>query len=152
VSPWKVILATMVIFGCGVITGGLVVKVNTHPRFRPDLGTRLGSVKAGLNNPALPVWQMQRMEFLHKMDKQLQLTPEQREHIEKIMRESNDRTRHVWDQIQPEMKNESHRVREEIRRELTPDQLKQFNELLKAHPKTKLASTNAAPLEGQSTK
>ena len=32
-SPWKVILATMIIFGCGVVTGGLVVKVKTaHPR------------------------------------------------------------------------------------------------------------------------
>jgi Spy/CpxP family protein refolding chaperone len=146
VSPWKVILATMIIFGCGVVTGGLVVKVRNSPRAavaRVD-GSHQSGRNISLNNPA-PPWQIQRNEFLRKMDKQLDLTPEQRQRIEKIMHQSQERTRPLWQQIAPQMGEELHRVREEIRKELSPEQQKKFAELLKNRPARKTDGTNAAP-------
>lgn len=145
-SPWKVILATMIIFGCGVVTGGLVVKVRNAPRTtaaRFDASRQPGR-NVALNNPS-PPWQIQRQEFLRKMDKQLDLTPEQRQRIDKIMHQSQERTRPLWQQIAPQMGEELHRVREEIRKELTPEQQKRYNELLKARPNRKPDGTNAPP-------
>jgi Spy/CpxP family protein refolding chaperone len=145
VSPWKVILATMIIFGCGVVTGGLVVKVRTaHPRAaRTEQGVRARAAAAA-TAPGAPPWQLQRKEFLDKMDHQLELTPEQRQKIEKDMHDSLDRTRPLWQQIAPQMRDEMRRVREDIKNELTPDQQKKFADLLKAHPK-KADGTNAPP-------
>lgn len=141
-SPWKVILATMIIFGCGVVTGGLVVKVRNTPRAaRIEQGLHQPGRNVALNNPA-PPWQIQRNEFLRRMDKQIELTPDQRQRIEKIMHQSQERTRPLWQQIAPQMGEELRRVREEIRNELTPEQQKKFNDLLKARPNRK-DGTNA---------
>ncbi|MGZ5545342.1 MAG: Spy/CpxP family protein refolding chaperone [Limisphaerales bacterium] len=146
-SPWKVILATMIIFGCGVVTGGLVVRVKTaHPRVaRVDqFGHPVSGAKNAVAAPGAPPWQLQRKEFLDKMDRQLDLTPEQRQKIDKVMHDSLDRTRPLWQQIAPQMRDEMRRVREEIRKELTPEQQKKFNDLLKPHPNRK-DGTNAPP-------
>ena len=78
------------------------------------------------------------------MDRQLDLTPEQVQHIDKVMHDSLDRTRPLWQQIAPQMRDEMKRVREDIRKELTPEQQKKFAELLKAHPR-KTDGTNAPP-------
>ena len=143
-SPWKVILATMIIFGCGVVTGGLVVKVRTaHPRTTRVDHQSTANRNASTTAPGAPPWQLQRKEFLDKMDRQLDLTPEQRQKIDKVMHDSLDRTRPLWQQISPQMRDEMRRVREEIRQQLTPEQQKKFNELLKPHQLRKLDGTNA---------
>ena len=69
------------------------------------------------------------------MQKQLDLTPGQREEIARIMRASQERSRPLWEQIAPQMRSEVRRVRGEIREVLTPDQQKKFDELLKARPR-----------------
>ena len=125
-SPWKVILATMVIFGCGVVTGALLITTVGHS---PAPALRAGA----RNNPPSPL-QIQRVEFFHRMEKQLNLTAEQRERIAKIMRASQDRTKPLWDAIAPQMRREVKRVQEEIRQELTPEQQTKFAELLKPRP------------------
>jgi hypothetical protein len=128
VSPWKVILATMVIFGCGVLTGALVITTVNHNHAPPaDPGRR-----AGGKSDFSPL-QIQRVEFLRRMDKQLNLTADQRERIGKIMRSSQDRTKPLWDVIAPQMRKELKRTEDEIRHELTADQEKKFAELLKPH-------------------
>ena len=77
-SPWKVILATMVIFGCGVITGGLLIKTQLPLPSAPE------PARVSLSTNAPPPWaQIQRMEFLRRIDKQLQLTPA-REHANRL--------------------------------------------------------------------
>jgi Spy/CpxP family protein refolding chaperone len=138
----------MIIFGCGVVTGGLVVKVRTVTKTRTVRVDQNGRpVKADRNasaaNPGVPPWQLQRKEFLDKMDRQLDLTPEQRLKIEKVMHGSLDRTRPLWNQIAPQMRDEMKRVREEIRQQLTPEQQKKFNDLLKPRQPRKLDGTNA---------
>src|SRR4051794_35014862 len=127
----------MIIFGCGVVTGGLVVRVKTaHPRAgaRADHGTTAARNNP-ITTPGAPPWQLQRKDFLDKMDRQLDLTPEQRQNIDKVMHDSLDRTRPLWQQIAPQMRDEMRRVREEIRKELTPEQQKKFNDLIKPNKK-----------------
>jgi len=132
VSPWKVILATMVIFGCGVVTGALLMKTELPPAGAPAEPAQHPSTSS--NQPP-PLAQIQRPEFLRRMQKQLELTASQRDEIAKIMKASQERNRPLWDQIAPQMREEVKRVREEIRQALTPDQQKKFDEMLKARPR-----------------
>lgn len=138
----------MIIFGCGVVTGGLVVKVRTTTKTRTVRVDQNGRpIKpdrtASATTPGVPPWQLQRKEFLDKMDKQLDLTPEQRQKIDKVMHDSLDRTRPLWQQIAPQMRDEMKRVREEIRQQLTPEQQKKFNDLLKPRQLRRPDGTNA---------
>jgi Spy/CpxP family protein refolding chaperone len=133
VNSWKVILATMVIFGAGVITGGLLVNQTSDARKpranRPAaINTTNASGRAMQNNaPA----QMQRMEFLVRANRELDLTPEQRQRIERILREGQERTRQLWETISPDMRKELQLVRERIKVELTPEQRRHFEELMR---------------------
>jgi len=142
VSPWKVILATMVIFGCGVVTGALLMKTELPPAGAPAEPAQHPSTSS--NQPP-PLNQFQRPEFLRRMQKQLELTASQRDEIAKIMKASQERNRPLWDQIAPQMREEVKRVREEIRQVLTSGQQKKFDEMLKSRPR-KADGTNAAPV------
>jgi len=112
VKSWKVILATLVIFGAGVVTGGLAVK-----RVQVSSPERPGSIH-------------QRAEFMRRMEKRIVLTPVQREQIEAILSEGQERTKKLWEQIGPKMKEEFQRTSNRIREELTPEQKIRFEELL----------------------
>ena len=130
-SPWKVILATMVIFACGVLTGAMVTRaVGMRMPERP-----LGAVSGSSRSAAGPVLQLQRAEFFKRLDKQLDLSAGQREQIGKILKASQERTQPLWDQIAPQMRDELKQVREEIRGVLSPDQWKKFGEMMKGNRK-----------------
>jgi hypothetical protein len=131
VSPWKVILITMVIFGCGVVTGGLLMKAGL-PHFPiVELAPRTNNV--GSQPPAFN--QLQQPAFLRRMDKQLDLTPDEHDKIAKIMNDSQERTKPLWKLIAPGLREEMKRVRGEIRAVLNPKQQKDFDDLLKTRPR-----------------
>jgi hypothetical protein len=119
VSAWKVILATLVIFSAGVLTG-LVVQHRTDERRQ----TRFVP-------PPPPIITR---GFLDRMQGELQLAPEQRDHLEKIITESQERVRILWSLVGPEMAEERRHVNEEIRGQLRPDQREKFEQLLKRKP------------------
>jgi Spy/CpxP family protein refolding chaperone len=81
--------------------------------------------------PAFAQLQIQRPEFLKRLDQQLELTPEQHEDIVKIMAASRDRTAPLWYAIAPQMSDEMKKVRGEIRKLLTPEQRKKWTEMNK---------------------
>jgi Spy/CpxP family protein refolding chaperone len=122
----------MVIFGCGVVTGALLMKTELPSAGAPAEPAQHPSSSS--NQPP-PLAQIQRPEFLRRMQKQLELTAGQRDEIAKIMKASQERNRPLWDQIAPQMREEVKRVREEIRRVLTTDQQKKFDEMLKSRPR-----------------
>lgn len=142
-NTWKIILATLVIFAAGVMTGGLLVvhvnRVNArhlrrvvnaleswHPRGRDIMNP---------GDQAVPLMlERQRIEFILKVHRELELTPQQRERIEKIVREGQEKTKALWEKVAPELQNEMREVREKIRAELTPEQRAKFEKLLKQHP------------------
>ncbi len=142
---WKVILATIVIYGAGVMTGGLLVSHVDRPHSRnqrhPETTTPTNSVSQTnsqgqvTSKPARPPEILNR-QFLQQLDEQLHLTPEQREAIQKIITDGqNLMHKTILD------------ARLEIREQLTPEQRTQFDELVKRPPPRRpLNSTNAPPV------
>ena len=150
-NTWKVILATLVIFGAGVITGGLLVShsdnVLRHAR-KPSVGE---APRHNSQAPA-PVRDMRpllapnfllRKDFLERLERELKLSGEQRERIEKIIGEGQERIKEIFKKIEPEVRGELAETRKKIRAELTPEQQALFTELLKRRPNPAKAGTNA---------
>lgn len=123
-SPWKVILATIVIFAAGVITGGVLVNRVQRPE-------RPGPLPpfARPQQEMMPTPWFARREFLDRMDQHLNLNRDQYERIAAILQQSQDRTRKIMHRVGPEIQDELRQVRRDIRNELTPEQAKKFEEL-----------------------
>jgi Spy/CpxP family protein refolding chaperone len=121
----------MVIFACGVFTGVFVTRTgpvvaSVSPIPQPQLAP---TNKAPL--PGFAQLQPQRPEFLKRLDRQLELTSEEHDQIVKIMTASRERTAPLWEKIAPQMGDELKKVRDEIRRVLTPEQRKKWADLNK---------------------
>ena len=139
-NTWKVILATMVIFGTGVITGALVVRQSEFikpPFVSPNVGRPRQPPPSPLTDGGIPQGHLQNMEFLNRVQRELNLTPGQRGRIEKIISDGQARTKELWEPVAKQMRQEMQQVREKIRAELTPEQRRRFEELLKQLPPRK---------------
>ncbi len=88
-SPWKVILATLVIFIAGLVTGAIGVKRVVKPRPAPPV-------------QPMPPWIL-REQFRFELERRLDLTPRQSDRIERIMREGQERVREIWSLVGPEI-------------------------------------------------
>ncbi len=124
-NTWKPVLAALVIFAAGVITGTLVAGLRRAP-----LGPRWTGPGPA---PARP-WAVQRLgaqqgELFHRMEKHLDLTPDQRDRIEAIVHETQDRIRTLAEEVTPRTREELRHMRERIREELTPEQRQKFAKL-----------------------
>ena len=127
-NPWRVILATIVIYAAGVVTGGLLVRQAIPAPTAPAPVRTMTAV------PLAPPTPLQRIEVLKRISKQLDLSPEQHRRIERILRQHAERTKPLLDEINPRLREELGRTRELIRAELTPGQQAKFSELLKLRP------------------
>jgi Spy/CpxP family protein refolding chaperone len=76
-----------------------------------------------------------RVEFLLRATRELKLTADQRGQIDKIVLESQERTRQVWEQVAPQMRKELADTKDKIHVMLTPEQQARFEELLKQPPR-----------------
>ena len=63
-----------------------------------------------------------RMEYVKKLDRELQLTPEQHQKVEAIIAASQERMKKVWDGVEPQVKEEYRCSRRDIFEILTPEQ------------------------------
>lgn len=135
----------MVIFGAGVITGGLLVKKTSNPsEFRQPKPV------ARTNQLGAMPGQIQRMDFLLRARNELSLTPQQHERIETIIAEGQEKSRKLWESVVPEMKKELQAVHEKIRNELNPEQRRRFEALLKnTRPNSRNPDTGLPPPERQ---
>jgi Spy/CpxP family protein refolding chaperone len=123
VNSWKVILATMVIFGAGVITGALVLQFSSSPS---PLQHQRSAHPGEAGSPG-----GMRLEFLRRMQRELNLTAEQRERVDKLLKQSQERTRKVMEPVTPQLHQELQRAKAEFREVLTSEQQTHFDELLK---------------------
>lgn len=123
-NTWKVIFATVIIFGAGVVTGGLLVKYSAlqtpSPRQHPQ-GNRVQPISAGGI----------RIEFLRRIERELNLTADQHEQVDKILTASQERSKKIMEPIQPKIREELQQTREQFRAVLNSDQKLRFDELLK---------------------
>ena len=156
-NSWKVILATVVIFGAGVLTGGLLVNYidRSHPRnfHRPPAEFGVHSQENhDRDQPRPPDLSMPRLaermnkQFVQQLNDALQLTPEQHDKVAKILAEGQERNREIWTNVAPKMFAVMQEVNRQIRIELTPEQQKQFEVLIKRYaPRHPPPGTNAPP-------
>jgi hypothetical protein len=116
----------MVIFGTGVVTGGLLVRHAEHGRDRRPPHAANAARPAQMPSPGL-----MRLEFLRRMERELDLAPGQREPVDKILKEGQERMRKLMETVEPRRREELKRTVEEFRGVLTPEQQKRFDDLLK---------------------
>ncbi len=140
-NNWKVIFATVVIFGTGVITGGLLVNYvhNSHPKAvrKPVAEVHALATNQVVHPPEaakLRPPEILSRQFLQRLEGELHLAPDQHEAIQKTIDDGQNEIRKV---IQDS--------RLEIREVLTPEQQKQFDELIKRPFRKPLFNTNAPP-------
>jgi len=155
VNYWKVILATVVIFGAGVLTGGLLVDITQRDLFaalhRNSTAAAHSTNTAPAPAPSHPAetldvsaphpsdFYSHRVALMQKMDSALKLTPQQHNAIEKLIEQGQG-------QISKAMQDTFQNVRDQ----LTPEQRKKYEEILKqfhqqTHPATP-ANTNGLTL------
>ncbi len=141
-NTWKVILATMVIFAAGVVTGGMLSWKLQHA-YLPYLPQRPRPAMDRRVQPPSPGGA--RLEFLRRAQRDLNLTPEQRERIDAILKESQERNRQLMEPVAPQIRLELQRTKEEFRQVLTPEQRARFDELIRKqqHPREQHRPTGA---------
>jgi len=139
VNAWKPILAALLIFCAGTVTGTLLTRLYQSPR-RP-----------APSRAALPPGpgMAQRMDYLRRIERQLNLKSTQRQRIEQVLRESQERMRKLWEPVMPLAHEELQAAEQRIRAELTPAQARKFDELSRgrAARKSEGASTRGAKRE-----
>lgn len=161
-NTWKVVFATLSIFVAGVITGGVVVGFTNHTwqlkHFWSSRPLEMANVQNSAASPREPnrmsglpnpVPQVLRKDFLQKLDREVRLTADQREQIEKILTEGQQHAKQLWEPIAPQMREEMAEVHQRIRAVLTSEQAAKFDELMKQRAKNVRrfmgSPTNGAP-------
>jgi Spy/CpxP family protein refolding chaperone len=152
-------LATVVIFGAGVLTGGLLVDITqrdlfaalhrnaapaTHPVAAPAAAIPSHPAETiDVSSPHPSDFYSHRLALMQKMDTALKLTPQQHNAIEKLIEEGQG-------QISKAMQDTFQNVRDQ----LTPEQRKKYEEMLKQfhqqpHPASPANTNGAAPSSRQ---
>jgi hypothetical protein len=124
VNAWKIVLITAVIYGAGFVSGGALNRANK---------TLLPSRPRTIERTALPpaMTARRQAEYLARLNRELQLTPQQFDRIQAILQESNARTQQLWESIQPQWRDETRATRQKIRAELDPRQQRRLTEISK---------------------
>jgi hypothetical protein len=133
VRPWKAILAALIIFLAGAVSGGVGI-----PLYRAK-AAKSARLRRTIELPAPPA--LQRIEFLRRTGAKLDLTPEQQEHIDRHLQQAQQRIRKLWEPVAPEAQEELRQLRRQIREELRPAQRERFDQLLRERQARPAADT-----------
>lgn len=132
----------MVIFGTGVVTGGLLVH---HAQGGRDSYRKRPA--AALRPTQAPSPGVMRIEFLRRAERELNLAPGQREPIDKVLKEGQERMKQLMEAVEPRRREEYKRTLEEFRALLTPEQRQRFDTLLKQQQRARDQRKTAPPRE-----
>ncbi len=126
-SQWKVILATLLIFGSGIGTGVLLSKRNA-PTDEPQPGELGKFAPANSNDDPRSL----RPVFFRSpgfLDRHLDLTESQKEQVRLIMETSHERIRELSTPFRDQLTEEQKNVQKALHEILTPEQAKKFDNL-----------------------
>jgi hypothetical protein len=136
VSHWRIVVAALVIFGAGVLTGavgtGLASRVARERRVvaRPQTN----GTPAGLNlERALPKVRNPgafRLEQLSRLARELNLTPEQLSSLEVLVGSTESRLRDIWKPVLPGAKSEVDDFDRRLQEILSPEQRARMAQML----------------------
>ena len=78
-----------------------------------------------------------RFDLLRRMQSELGLTSEQKDRIDAILRQGQERTRKIMEPVRPQLQEEVRKAKAAFRDALTPEQQARFDALLKQeqHPR-----------------
>lgn len=119
-STWKVILAAVVIFLAGLVTGGVLRHAIGDSAHKP-------AERRSEDHPMMP-WQV-REEYVGFLNKELNLSPEQNQRISHLIRDSQQRIKDLYEEINPRIRAELKGVRAAIDEVLDPNQRARFEDL-----------------------
>ena len=109
-------------------------------------GTAVPQHATSAARPAQPTAAgVMRIEFLRRMERELDLTPEQREPIDKVLKEGQERMKKLMETVEPRRREEFKKTMEEFRAVLTPEQRKRFDDLVKQQQQRAREQRKAAP-------
>ena len=111
-----VVLATLVIFAAGVVTGGVLVK-KTAPQLP--------------KTPPVATFFPARFDQARRALNDIEMTPEQRVRVDRILRLSQEEIADYFLILAPDIQSVFTRMRENIHAELKPEQNRRFEELMK---------------------
>ncbi|MGH7939955.1 MAG: hypothetical protein ACREE6_05535 [Limisphaerales bacterium] len=146
---WKVILATIVIFGAGVITGGLLVGHVARPAGPLFNFRKLAATRHPLYDTLPPRLRPEYMNtnFVARLNEKLDLRPKQREQIRWIISQEQQNTHELWKSVAPQFQMVWRLTLDQINSVLTQRQKKEFQLLLRQQRQARRQrGTNAPPL------
>ena len=153
-NAWRLILATVIIFGSGVVLG-VVLDYSTHSHAKAAHRPAMASSTTNRPPVVRPIVEVLNLhqpeilsqEFMQKLDDQLEFSPAQRETINKILTDGQDQNHAIWTNCAAQTRQVLQEVRQHVREQLNPDQIKQFEKLLKEMhtPPRKATGTNSMP-------
>ena len=134
-NVWKVILATALIFGAGLVAGGLLVNYAGRSAFKfhssinfssapPAKANSAGNARINASKTVLP--EIVSRRFVDILQTNLHLSVKQRADIEKLIAGSQENVRQAF-------QDERHNVREKIHALLDPPQQKELDEMIRQH-------------------
>ena len=135
VTAWKPILAAIIIFVAGVLTGSFVVNftmpqpARAFPRdFSPDRQKQNSTHRAGDRVEGQLQWLMRRMQ------RDLKLSDEQAEKIQVAFKESREEMKTAFDELQPRLRASTEKLKDKLRGDLTEQQIEKFSKYLRPGP------------------
>ena len=160
---WNVVFAALAIFGCGVVTGGLVV---SHV-YRSNPPAALAGAAPEESRPSKPENSRPRMprrgslewvakariDFLDGIGRQLKLSEAQRTQIGQILSERQAGVKRISERIEPEIRDELRQANEDVSAVLTPMQKRMFERIMRARMQQRRPSgPNAGPSQNRGRK
>jgi hypothetical protein len=149
-KEWKVIVATLVIFTAGVVTGGLLVQQTTPKpgmNRRPPLPVhgQLPPLRESRERDPRVAAGEQRQAYVARLNTELSLRPDQTAGVEQILQDGQQRTRVIWESVQPRMQEELRHTRDEIRALLDDAQRERFDQINVLPPLAKEKKSPVTP-------
>ena len=127
VNAWKPILAAVVIFAAGVVTGGFVVDFGAPkpPRAFPrERGPRNAERGPGSRTEGQLNWLMKRIQ------RDLKLTDKQAATVESAFKASREEMKLTFEELRPRMRASTEKLKESLRDDLTEEQIAKFEKYL----------------------
>jgi len=140
VNTWKPILAAVVIFAAGVVTGGFVVDFNEPKSMREfprERGPRNAERPPGSRMEGQLNWLMKRIQ------RDLKLTDKQAATVESAFKASREEMKLAFEELRPRMHDSTEKLKEKLRGDLTEKQLEKFEKYLR--PSSSRGRFNGGP-------
>ena len=126
----RIALVTAVIFSSGLAAGHSLSGLRAKALRRDGVGRQDGERHGVAASQSLgPMGH--RLEFLRRAQKELELTPEQRLRVQTHLNASQERIRKMWEPMEPQFRSEMDLLKEKLRGEMTPAQVKKLDRILK---------------------